>query len=64
MKRIVITFNCQYKQVVRAYLVSHRVQYSMSVDVLIGDVRLSVPRAKCVLLLAEMRRSSIPYELI
>lgn len=64
MKRIVILFNSKFKSDVRAFLVSNRVQYSMSTDFCTGDVRISVPRAKCGLFLSEMRRSSIPYELI
>ena len=64
MKRIVVTFDCKYKNFVRDFLVSYRVQYSMSTDIYTGDVRVSVPRAKCVPLLTELRRLSVPYELI
>lgn len=64
MKRIVIVFDSNFKQDVRAYLVSKRVQYSMSVDIYTGDVRLSVPHANGVRLLSELRRTSIPYQLI
>lgn len=59
----IVAINFQYKQAVRAYLVSNRVQYSMSVDIYTGDFRISVPRAKSVPFLAELRRASIPYEL-
>lgn len=64
MKRTVVTINFQHKQAVRAILVSLRVQYSMSVDIYTAVVRVSVPRAKSVPFLAELRRFSIPYELI
>lgn len=64
MKRIVILFDCKFKSFVRDYLVSNRVQYSMTSDSCTGDVRISVPRAKCGRFLSEMRRYSIPYELI
>lgn len=63
MKRFVVTFDCQYKQAVLAYLVSNRVQYSMSVDIYMGDVRVSVPSSKGAAFLADLRRSSIPYVL-
>ena len=64
MKRIVVTFDCKYKQAVRAYLVSNRVQYSMSTDIYTGDVHVYVPHAKGVALLAELRRISVPYRLV
>lgn len=64
MKRIVVTIDCKYKSDVRDYLVINRVQYSMYTDVYTGEVRLSVPRSAGVRLLSELRRYSIPYELI
>ena len=64
MKRILVTFDCKYKQAVRAYLVSNRVQYSMSTDIYTGDVHVYVPHAKGVALLAELRRLSVPYRLV
>ena len=64
MKRIVILFDYKHKEIVRAHLVNYRLQYSMSTDVYSGEVRLSVPYSKGVRFLAELRRSSIPYELI
>ena len=64
MKRIVVTFDCKYKPFVRAYLVSNRIQYSMSTDVYTGDVHVYVPQVKSVHFLAELRRVSIPYRLV
>ena len=64
MKRIVVTFDCKYKHAVRAYLVSNRVQYSMSTDIYTGDVHVYVPHVKGVALLAELRRLSVPYRLV
>lgn len=64
MKRMVVLFDSMFKQVVCAYLVMNRFQYSMFTDVYTGEVRVSVPHAKGVCLLAELRRNSIPYELI
>ena len=64
MKRIVVTFDCKHKPFVRAYLVSNRVQYSMSTDIYTGDVHVYVPHAKGAALLAELRRASIPYRLV
>ena len=64
MKRIVVTFDCKYKAFVRAYLVSNRVQYSMSTDIYTGDVHVYVPHAKGAALLAELRRVSVPYRLV
>ena len=61
MKRIVILFDCKYKQLVRAFLVSNRVQYSTSIDPYTGDFRVSVPRAKVAAFTSDMRRCSIPY---
>lgn len=64
MKRIVILIDYKHKQLVRAHLVNYRLQYSMSTDIYTGRVRVSVPHVKGECLLAELRRSSIPYELI
>ena len=64
MKRFVVTFDCKYKQAVRAYLVSNRVWYSMSTDIYTGDVHVYVPQAKGAQFLAELRRASIPYRLV
>lgn len=64
MKRIVVTFDCKHKTFVRDYLVSHRVQYSMSTDIYTGDVHVYVPHAKGARFLAELRRVSIPYKLV
>ena len=64
MKRMVVLFNSKYKQDVKDYLVMNRVQYSMYTDIYTGEVRLSVPHSKGVLLTAELRRASVPYELI
>ena len=64
MKRIVVLFAYKHKEIVRAHLVNYRLQYSMSTDIYTGDVRVSVPHAKGALLLAELRRAGIPYELI
>lgn len=63
MKRMIVLFGSQYKQVVRAYLDSARVQFSMYADIYTGDIRVSVPHSKGVRFLAELRRLSIPYEL-
>lgn len=64
MKLIVILFDCKYKSQVCAILTAKRIQYSMFTDVYTGDVRVSVPYAIGVRLLAELRRSSIPYDII
>ena len=64
MKRILVTIDCKYKPFVRAYLVSNRVQYSMSTDFYTGDIHVYVPQAKGAHLLAELRRVSIPYRLV
>ena len=64
MKRIVVTFDCKHWHFVRAFLVANRVQYCMSVYTLTCEVRVSVPRAKGVALLAELRRVSVPYRLV
>ena len=64
MKRMVVLFDCKYKPQVRAFLTANRIQYSMSFDIYTDGVRVSVPHAKGVRLLAELRRSSIPYDLI
>lgn len=64
MKRIVVTFDCKHKPFVRAYLVSNRIQYSMSTNIYTGDVHVYVPKSKGVHLLAELRRVSIPYSLV
>ena len=64
MDRIVVLFNCKYKQMVSSFLVAYRFQYSMFVDIHTGDVRVSLPRLKCNRLLAMLRRNSISYELI
>lgn len=64
MKRILVTFDCKHKPFVRAYLVSNRVQYSMSTDIYTGDVHVYVPHAKGSCFLAELRRASIPYRLV
>lgn len=64
MKRILVTFDFKHKQFVRAYLVSNRIQYSMTTNIYTGDVHVYVPRTKGVSFLAELRRASIPYALI
>ena len=64
MKRILVTFDCHYKKAVRAYLVSNRVQYSMSTDIYTGDVHVYVPQTKGERFLAELRRLSVPYRLV
>lgn len=64
MKRILVTIDCKYKQVVRAYLVSNRFWYSMSTDIYTGDVHVYVSHAKGVRFFAELRRLSIPYRLV
>ena len=64
MKRMVILFDSFYTHDVRAHLVSLRIQYSLTTDLVFRETRLSVPYAKGVRLLTELRRSSIPYELI
>lgn len=64
MKRMVILFDSVYSHDVRAHLVNLRIQYSMTTDLVIRETRISVPYAKGVRLLAELRRFSIPYELI
>lgn len=61
---MVVLIDSKFKNVVRDYLVINRVQYSMFTDIYTGQVRLSVPHAKGVRLLAELRRDSIPYGLI
>lgn len=64
MKRILVTFDLKHKQAVRAYLVSNRVQYSMTTDIYMGDVHVYVPYSKGVRFLAELRRLSVPYRLV
>lgn len=64
MKRIVILFDSKFKSCFSAYLALHRVQYSMCTDIINCEVRLSVPRPAGIRLLAELRRTSIPYKLI
>ena len=64
MKRILVTFDCKHKPFVRAYLVSNRIQYSMSTDIYTGDVHVYVPYSKGVPFLAELRRASIPFRFV
>ena len=64
MKTMVILFDSKYKSKVCASLTAKRIQYSTFTDVYTGDVRVSVPYAIGVRLLSELRRSSIPYDLI
>lgn len=64
MKRIVILFDSKFKSDIHSYLDFHRVQYSMFIDIYTSEVRLSVPRSAGIRFLAELRRDSIPYELI
>ena len=64
MKCMVVLFSSTYKQDLRAYLVSHRVQYSISTDIYTDEIRVSLPHVQGVHLIAAMRRLSIPYELI
>ena len=64
MKRILVTFDCHHKQAVRAYLVSNRVQYSMSTDIYTGDVHVYVPYSKGLRFLAELRRLSVPFRFV
>ena len=64
MKTMVVLFDCKYKSQVCASLDTKRIQYSIFTDVYTGDVRVSVPYAIGVRLLSELRRSSIPYDLI
>ena len=64
MKRILVTFDFKHKQAVRAYLVSNRIQYSMSTDIYTGDVHVYVPYSKGVRFLAELRRLAVPYRLV
>ena len=64
MKRILVTFDCKHKSFVRAYLVSNRIQYSMSTNIYTGDVHVYVPHAKGARFLAELRRFSVPYSLV
>ena len=64
MKTMVILFDSKYKSKVCAALTANRIQYSTFTDVYTGDVRVSVPYAIGIRLLAELRRSSIPYDLI
>ena len=64
MKRMVVLINSKFKQDIENYLVMNRVQYSMYTDIYTGDVRLSVPHSKGVRLISELRRSSVPYDII
>ena len=64
MKRILVTFDCKHKPFVRAYLVSNRIQYSMSTDIYTGEVHVYVPQLKGACFLAELRRASISYRLV
>lgn len=64
MKRMVVLIDSKFKQDVRALLVMNHVQYSMSIDAYIGEVRVSLPHAKGDRFLAELRRFYIPYELM
>ena len=64
MNRIVVLFDCKYMQFVHAYLATNRVQYSSFTDIFSCETRVSVPHAKGVSLLAELRRNSISYELL
>ena len=64
MKRMVVLIESKFKQDVRALLDMNHVQYSMSTDVYTDEVRVSLPYAKGVRFLAELRRFYIPYELM
>lgn len=64
MKRMVVLFDNKFKPQVRAFLVANRIQYSITFDFNAGLARVSVPHANGVRLLAELRRSCIPYELL
>lgn len=64
MKRMVVLIDSKFKQNVCALLAMNRVQYSMSTDSYIGEVRVSLPHSKGVRFLAELRRFYIPYELM
>lgn len=64
MKRIVFVVDSKFKNDVRRLLSLYRFQFSMHTDVYTGDFRVSLPYAKGVRFLSELRRSSIPYELI
>lgn len=64
MKKMVVLIDSKFKQVLCAYLVMNRIQYSMFTDVYTGEVRVSVPSAKGDSFLAELRRNSISYNLI
>ena len=64
MKRMVVLFDNKFKPQVRAFLVANRIQYSITFDFCAGLARVSVPHAKGVRLLNELRRSCIPYQLL
>ena len=64
MKRMVVSLDRMFKPHVRAYLIDHCIPFTMSFDIFVGVVCFSVPHAAGVRLLSELRRSSIPYELI
>lgn len=64
MKRIVILIDSLHRHDVGAHLVNLRIQFSMSTVLFLHETRVSVPHAKAARLLAELRRSSIPYELV
>ena len=64
MKRMVVLVDLKFKQVLCAYLDMSLSQYSMFTDLCTGEFRVSVSHTKGVRLLAELRRNSIPYELI
>ena len=57
MKRMTLLFSSQHKHAVCAYLSMNRVQYSMSTDIYLGEVRVSLPFTKGVALTAVLRRS-------
>ena len=60
---MVVLFSSNFTQDVVTYLAMNRVKYSMYTDIYTLEVRLSLPHAKGVRLLAELRRASIPYEI-
>lgn len=64
MKKMVVLVDSKFKQFVCAYLVMHRVQYSIFTDIYTCEIRVSVPYVKGVRFLTELRRNSVPYELI
>lgn len=64
MKRMVILYDSIYNHDVRAHLANLRIQYLMFIDLDFRVTRLSVPHAVGARFLFELRRSSIPYELI